>query len=88
MKIPNGFSTTIFNRHRIQQEFGAFSETDFSNAFFFLPSTTDRIEEINKYMRSVNLCPIDIDVSDFEPNFDPSRLDYAGPQKKALENQF
>ena len=39
-------------------------------------------------MGSVNLCPIDIDVSDFEPNFDPSRLDYAGPQKKALENQF
>ena len=47
MKIPNSFSTTIFNRHRIQYESGAFSETDFSDVFFFLPSTTDRIEEIN-----------------------------------------
>ena len=36
MKIPNSFSMIIFNRHRIQYESGAFSETDFSNVFFFL----------------------------------------------------
>ena len=83
MKIPNSFSTTIFNRHRIQYQSGAFSETDF-NVFFFLPSTTDRIEEINRYLGSVNLSQIDIDVSDFGPNFDPSRRDYAGPQKECI----
>ena len=48
MKVPNSFSTTIFNRHRIQYESGAFSETESSNIFFYLPSTVDRIEEINK----------------------------------------
>ena len=35
MKIPNSFSMTIFNRHRIRYESGAFSETDFCNVFFF-----------------------------------------------------
>ena len=49
---------------------------------FFLPLITDRIEEINRYLGSVNLSPIDIDVSDFGPNFDLSRLDYAGSQKE------
>ena len=82
MKITNSFTTTIFNRHRIQCERGAFSETDFSNVFFFLPSTTDRIEDINRYIGSVNVSPIDIDISDFGPNSDPSRLDYARPQKE------
>ena len=33
-------------------------------------------------MESVNLSATDIDASDFGPNFDPSKLDYAGPQKE------
>lgn len=33
MKIPNSFSNTIFNRHRIQSESGAFSESE--KMFFF-----------------------------------------------------
>ena len=33
MKIPNSFSNTIFNRHRIQSESGAFSESE--KKFFF-----------------------------------------------------
>ena len=82
MKIPNSFSSTIFNRHRIQYKSGVFYETNFSNVFFFLPSTTHRIESINRYVGSINLNPIDIELSDFGPNFDPSRLDYAGPQKE------
>ena len=82
MKIPNSFSSTIFNRHRIQYKSGVFSETNLSNVFFFLPSTTHRIESINRYVGSINLNPIDIELSDFGPNFDPSRLDYAGPQKE------
>ena len=64
MKILNSFSTTIFSRHRIQYESGAFGETDISNIFFFLPSTVDRIEEINKYLGSVNLNAIDINMDD------------------------
>ena len=49
MKIPNSFSGTMFNRHRIQFESGDLN-TDSSNVYFFLPSTTYRIEDINKYM--------------------------------------
>ena len=82
MKISNSFSSTIFNRYRIQFEAGALSETEFSNVFFFLPSTTDRVEEINKYMNSVNLAPIDIEISAFGETFDPSKLDYANDEKK------
>ena len=60
MKIPNSFLGTIFNRHRIQYEFGAL-DMESSKTYFFLPSTPDRIEEIKRYMNSVNLIPIDIE---------------------------
>ena len=76
MKIPNSFSGTIFNRHRIQYEAGALSDTDFSKLFFFLSSTTDRIETINRYMNSVNLMPTDIDPSEFGEDFHPSTLNF------------
>ena len=82
MKIPNSFSTTIFNRHRIQYEFGAYSEIDFSNVFFFLPCTVDRVEEINQ--QSINLSAIDIDISDFDKNLNPSKVDFANPEKEEL----
>ena len=66
MKIPNSFSGTMFNRHRIQYESGALNK-DFSKVYFFLPSITDRIEKINKHMGgSVNLVPIDISEDTFE----------------------
>ena len=76
MKTPNSFSGTIFNRHRIQYEAGAISDTDFSKIFFFLPSTVDRIETINRYLNSVNLMPIDIDPSDFGEDFHSSTLNF------------
>ena len=87
MKIPNSFSSTIFNRHRIQYEAGALPETDFSKLFFCLPSTTYRIEDINRYMDLVNLMPIDIKQSEFGENFDPSTLDYENKDReKKKEN--
>ena len=88
MKVPNSFSTTIFNRHRIQYESGAFGETESSNIFFYLPSTVDRIEDINKYLVSVNLNAVDIDISKFGENFDPSKLDLYGSKRRTLEDQF
>ena len=84
MKIPNSFSTTIFNRHRIQYESGAYFETDFSNVFPLLPCTVDRVEEINQYLGSVNLSAIDIAISDFGKNFNPSKLDFANPEREEL----
>ena len=84
MKIPNSFLGTIFNRHRIQYEFSAL-DTESSKTYFFLPSTTDRMEEIRRYMNSVNLIPIDIHQNEFEVdggNFDPSKLDFDNPDSK------
>ena len=77
IKIPNSFSVTMFNRHRIQYESGALS-TEFSKVCFFLPSITDRIGKINRNMGSVNFVPIDILEDTFEVEngveFDPYKL--------------
>ena len=84
MNVPNSFSTTIFNRHRIQYESGVFAETDCSNVFFFLPSTVDRIENINKHLGPVNLSAIDIDVSEFGEKLNPSKLDFNSPEREDI----
>ena len=81
MKIPNSIAATIINCHRVQYESGAFSESDSSSVFFFLRSTTDRSEEINQYLGSVNLSPIDINISEFGSNFDLNKLDYNNPER-------
>ena len=86
MKIPNGFSGTIFHRHRIQIESGALN-TDSPNIYFFFPSTSSRIEDINKYMGSVNLVSIDIQEDNFEieeRTFDLSKLDFDNPEKHKM----
>ena len=55
---------------------------------FFLPSTTDRSENINRYLRSVNLLPTDIAESSFETedaiSFDPAQLDTLYPEKNVM----
>ena len=86
-RIPSSFSGTFFNRHRFQYESGAL-QTTYSNVYYFLPSTTDKVEEINKHMRSINLLPIDIPekTSEVEDNvqFDPSKLYYECPEKEKI----
>lgn len=63
-------------------------QTTFSNIFYFLPSTTDRSEEINRYLGSVNLSLINVPVSSFELKknvvFDPSKLDFASQEKEIM----
>lgn len=91
MKILNSFSATIFNRHRIQYECGAYAETEFSNVFFFLLATTDRAEDTNQYnqyinQQSVNLSAIDIDISDFGDIFNPVKLDFNNSEMEELRN--
>ena len=84
----SSFSGTFFNRHRIQYESGAFQVLGFSNIYYFLPSTTDRVEEINRHMGSINLTPIDIPENTFEVEdnvqFDPSKLDYECKVKEKI----
>ena len=80
----------VFNTHRIQYESGALN-TEFLNIYFFFPSITDRIEEINRYMGSVNLIPIDIQEENFEVEggkFDLSKLDFDNPGKHKTREQF
>ena len=42
------------------------------------------MEDINQYMGSVNLSPIDIDISDFGRKFNPSRRDYDNPEREGI----
>ena len=61
-----------------------------SKTHFFLPSTTDRIESINRYINSVNLISIDIHPNEFEAdggNFDPSKLNFDNPDREKQERQ-
>ena len=78
---------TFFNHHRIQFESGTF-QTTFSNLYYFLPSTTDRVEDINRHRGFINLLSIDIPEKTFEVEdnvqFDPLKLDYNCPEKEKI----
>ena len=63
---------------------GLILELIFLTSFFSLPCTVDRVGEINQYLGSVNLSAIDIDISDFGKNFNPSKLNFANPKKEEL----
>ena len=58
-KIPSAFCGTVFNLHRTMIESGGL-DLDFSQLLFFLPSVTDRPEEINQYLKNVSITPINI----------------------------
>ena len=86
-RMPNSFSSTFFNRHQIQYESGALNN-EFSNVYFFLPALTDRSEETNRYIGSINLIPINISEDSFEIgcgiSFDPSKLDCDNPDREKM----
>ena len=71
LKIPSCFKATVFGQHKMQYEGGAFSEENFSQIFFYLPSTVDRSEKINKYLTSVHLKPFHVHISDLGENLNP-----------------
>ena len=72
LKIPSSFKDTVFGVHKMQYEGGAFSEEHFSQIFFYLPSTVDNSEKINKYLTSVHLKPFHVDISSLGKNFNPA----------------
>ena len=49
-----------------------FSVKDFSKLFFYLSSTVDRCEEINKYVTSVYLKPFHVNISELGEDFNPA----------------
>ena len=63
-------------------------QTAFSNIFYFFLSARDKNEEINRYLGSVNLSPIDVPVSSLETKenvvFDLSKLDFVTQEKEIM----
>ena len=82
LKNPNSFTTTLFRKHKLQYEEGKYLASEFSNIFFFIPSTIDRID--NQYNGSVNLQPVDL--IEFGENFDPSKLDYENSDRQMTKD--
>ena len=70
-KIPSSFRSTCFTFLRDKIESNSL-RGDFSEMFFFLPSTIDRYEEVNKYLTMVYLRPLFLTIGDFGPQFNPA----------------
>ena len=88
MKIPNSFDASLFTKHKQRYENGELSK-DFSRLYYFLPSATNRSENINQYLGQVFLRSIDIEEPEFWEGFNPSMLDSDCPEReRALEKLF
>ena len=68
---------TICGQHTMQYEGGAFNGQDFSQVYFYLLSTVDRSEKINKYMTSVNLKSFTGNPTDFGDDSNPAEFDFS-----------
>ena len=63
-QIPNAFVSVAFKKHFEQIMSGDRDES--SALFYFLPSLSDRKEEINQYLNNVSLTPVDLTVDFIE----------------------
>ena len=73
-QIPNAFVSVPFKKHF--EEIMAESRNESSSSlFYFLPSVSDRKEEINQHKNNVSLFPIDI-TKDFIESFSPERISF------------
>ena len=81
-RIPNSFSRTILSHHSAMIETGEI-HSEFSNINFFLPSITDRIEDVNQCFKNVSISPIDITQKQFDDSagceFNHAKLDLVSP---------
>ena len=63
-------------------------DSEISNIYFFIPSITDRSEDINKYLKNVSISPIDITQKQFNDrpgcDFNPAKLDLFGADKTIM----
>ena len=75
-QIPNAFVSVAFKKHfeQIMSE-GNNDRKDGSSLFYFLPSVSDRKEEINQHKNNVSLSPVDITV-DFIESFSPEKVSF------------
>ena len=63
--LPNIFQGTSFKKHR-PMLLNEWSVKEYSTLFFYLPSTTDRKEKINQFVKNVSIHPIDCQYEDFK----------------------
>ena len=79
---PSSFSCTIFKTYKLQYESG-FSQTTYSNLYYFLPSTTNRSKEINRYLGFINLSETAFETKQ-NVSFDPSKLEFNCQEKEIM----
>ena len=90
-QIPNSFVSVAFKNH-FQQIMNR-SESS-SSLFYFLPSVSDRKEEINQYKNRVALHPIDITVDLIESfsvekaSFKPDLLNSSDEKERKLQTEM
>ena len=72
-QIPNAFVSVAFKKHFEQIMSGERNES--SSLFYFLPSVSDRKEEINQHKNNVSLSPVDITV-DFIESFSVEKISF------------
>ena len=72
-QIPNAFVSVAFKKHFEQIMSDDRDET--SSLFYFLPSVSDRKEDINQHKNNVSLSPVDITV-DFIESFSPEKVSF------------
>ena len=73
-QIPNAFVSVAFKNHFEEIMNGDRSESS-SSLFYFLPSVSDRKEEINQHKNNVSLYPIDI-TTDFIESFSVDKVSF------------
>ena len=64
-KIPDTFISTSFKKH-YSEIMNEKEKADFSMLFYYLPSITDRKEDINQHRNNVNLSPVYCSISFIE----------------------
>ena len=61
-KIPGAFISTSFKKHYSEIMNERREKEDFSTLFYYLPSITDRKEDLNQHHNNVNLSPVDCSI--------------------------
>ena len=65
-KIPDAFISTSFKKYYSEIMNESRETEDFSTLFYYLPSITDRKEDINQHRNKVNISPVDCSISFIE----------------------
>ena len=60
-QIPDTFISTSFKKH-FQEVVNEKKDEDYSHMFYYLPSISDRKEEVNQYKSNVSLVPTDVTI--------------------------